>query len=115
MFIEMTIGASDGRELRQILLKHVPLQRQDRKLALSHHLDEPRAFQLLDMVRYGGSAYAVLLVQDAAGQRVTVRADLLQDAIAPRLRKRACDACYLPLGETGHAMTLCAQGRSGQG
>src|SRR5690242_18086880 len=66
----------DFRESFQIRVEHVALQDEPRELAFADNLDEPRRRQLFQMMRDGGRAHAMGLVQHAAGQRLRLRADL---------------------------------------
>ena len=61
-------------------------------------LDQSGALQLLEVVREGGGADLVRVVQGAAGQGWVGAADLLKDLMAARLGERARDLRELLVG-----------------
>src|SRR5262245_2903566 len=96
------VTPSQLAEPGEIGAPHVALEEDVRELPLAHDLDEPGRLELLQMMR-DGRVTDLLPHDDVPTRHGAVRLrELLQDAIAPRLRERTRDALHLLLGEPRH-------------
>src|SRR3569623_489791 len=89
----------DIRQTVEIGAQYVAMQDEIGEFAVADDLDETGGLQLLDVVREGGRADVVALVQAGAGQRRVLRADALENGIALGLGQRPGDPFELAFRE----------------
>jgi hypothetical protein len=93
----MLVGLQAGEAL-EVGIQHRPMERNVGIPALALHLDQPRLAKFLHMMRYGGWADQLVLMQPAAGHAFR-RRHLLQDREAVRIGQCARDGLELLLGQ----------------
>ena len=79
-----------------------PLKNKVGELAVTDDPDQSSRLQLLHMMRQGGGAHAMDLMQPGAGRRVLARADLFEDLQTSRLSQGARDPRELPVCQSGN-------------
>jgi hypothetical protein len=98
------LDGSERREAGDVGVPHVAPQTDLAELSLLHDLDEARPFELLQVVRDGGLADAVLVHDPAARHRPWMTREVTENLEPTRLRESGGDSLDVLLGEAGHGV-----------